>query len=228
MDKSLERLAILFRLKISRVENGNYEPIFNRHFNEWQFKLSYTKELFSNDLAPSFNESGEITNATYSKININGLDLTETDFVSHEIESLEKLNRDVLKPYEKVTFDGYLKYVKNRINKANKKSELPNYCFIGALFAQGFIKKDKGYFYYKDEKFRNASDLHKRISNEINKDFGIKIEATSIKPYVSDSLTGGYLPKNFYNKKTLHRNILKFCEKHDLLLTPEFKIITNN
>ncbi len=106
----------------------------------------------------------------------------------------------------------------------NNKFEKFEYCKIGALFAQGFIKKNGTNYYFKDEEFNTATELHERVSMEILDVFGgKKIKPSSIKPYISDTLSGTDSKKNFNKNRTIHDNVIKFCTSRNLNVTEEFR-----
>ena len=125
---------------------------------------------------------------------------------------------------------GFVEYSKLHKNQVPEQAELkfPKYCRIGALFAQELVKKEKGFFYLKDEEFIVASDFHIKLSQEIEKVFKIKIKPTSIKPYVSDTFSGEDTNKNFYKCKNTHRKTIEFCEAHNIPITKTFRNILNN
>lgn len=130
-------------------------------------------------------------------------------------------------------FVEYSKLHKNQypnifVGTDNNNFDKFNYPRIGAFFAQGFIKKEKGIFYFKDETFKVADRLHERISEEIKKVFGRDIKPGSIKLYVSDTLSGKNTDKNFYKNETIHLNTVKFCEAHNIPITEFFLNILND
>lgn len=109
------------------------------------------------------------------------------------------------------------------LNKGNEtEKKFPDYCLVGALFAQGFVFKDDTDRYmpkycYKDVCFSNVNKLSDYIKREI---FG---EEISIRQYLNDTLRGSDTQKNFFKCKDKMKNILDYCELHKLPIANDFQ-----
>jgi len=96
------------------------------------------------------------------------------------------------------------------------KSEYPSYVEVGALFAQGFILKDKETFFYRTLKFTTCSALSIYIKNEV-----LNTE-NSVRQYVNDTING-HGQKNFTSNKTMMKNIVNFCKSKGYNIKKEFE-----
>lgn len=106
-------------------------------------------------------------------------------------------------------------------NLIDNKNEPHFYCKIGALFAQGLITKEKGYYNYiykyNNEAFEDVSKLSKYIQKDILK------TSKSVRQYISDSLSPLNKGKhNIYNSKTMMRNIIEYCNNKNIKISLEF------
>lgn len=122
---------------------------------------------------------------------------------------IEKRIRGTL---EKVEFNNESKFVSDENHYF--------YCEIGALFAQGFIKKEIeefGYvFGYKNNRFEKVEHLSKFIKEDVLK------TKKSVRQYVSATLYENG-KKNFYDSKSQMKNIIEFCNQNNYKITDDFK-----
>lgn len=104
------------------------------------------------------------------------------------------------------------------INSTNPKvnTELPEYCEIGSLFAQGHISKNGFNFCYKELEFVSANKLAKYLKNEVLK------TDTSVRQYINDTLTDNG-QKNFYQSKIMMKNIVDYCNAKNIKTTQFFQ-----
>ena len=96
-----------------------------------------------------------------------------------------------------------------------KKKEFPFYPKIGALFAQGLIKKVGFNYYYKNILFESTTQLAEYIKSDILK------TPNSVKQYVNDTImeTG---TKNIYGNLNMMRKTIIYCKDNEHIITEEF------
>ncbi|PWE00998.1 hypothetical protein [Marinilabilia rubra] len=113
----------------------------------------------------------------------------------------------------------------NQQDEKEKPKEPPFYVKIGALFAQGCIKKSKSYFYLtenntdtgteKETMFTTVSDLARAVQSML----GTKKQ---VRQYINHTLNHQGT-KNFYDSKRMMEKINLYCEENGIKTTPEFK-----
>lgn len=112
-----------------------------------------------------------------------------------------------------------MKSIIHRASIKKKKVKIPkflDYCEVGSLFAQGFISKDKEFFYYKEERFERKTELVKYIKAEVLK------ANKSVRQYVEATLNEKG-QKDFYNSKGMMKKIIEYCKYKNIIITSEFQ-----
>lgn len=103
-----------------------------------------------------------------------------------------------------------------------KDKSYPDYCLIGALFAQGLIRKQNiietgNYkYFYEDLEFKDLKTFCDYLQTNILK------KEIKIRQYVSDTLSESGI-KNFYKSAIMMKNIIDYCNHNNITLTEEFK-----
>jgi hypothetical protein len=94
----------------------------------------------------------------------------------------------------------------------SRKKKWPDYCQIGALFVQGFIKQSKdGVISYNEEVFENPNQLTKHLVEFVLKG---KFVEKNVYPYINGTLTG--FEKSFYFDETKRENVIAYCKEHGM------------
>lgn len=102
----------------------------------------------------------------------------------------------------------------NEIQEENR--DLPKYCEVGSLFAQGLITKNRGTIYYKEQPFVSFRKVANYLSEEV---FNNNV---SIYQYIQSTLNESG-QKNIYNSLTMMENIIKYCNLKKIIITDTFQ-----
>ena len=103
----------------------------------------------------------------------------------------------------------------------SENPELPKYCEIGSLFAQGFLHLKENHPYFKKERFKSYSQLAKHIRSEVLEN------DTGVRQYISDTLSGSG-QKNFYQSKGMMKKVVEYCQLKNIKITEEFQSKNND
>lgn len=121
--------------------------------------------------------------------------------------------------------DGFLKEKLASLNNDNtdkvQEKEFPAYCHIGSLFAQGFIRKEGGNYYFNDIKFDSVREIAKHINTNV---FTSPIK--SIIQYIRDTTSHPIKSKggnNFYQSKGMMKKIIAFCNHNKIKVSDDFQ-----
>jgi len=137
--------------------------------------------------------------------------------INYQIESKFK---EVLTNLIENINDNYLKY------KTENTDEVKGeyfYCQIGALFAQGFIKREtnKGIgatYFYKEKSFESINKLANHIKKEVLK------TRRAVRQYIDATLSGNNNTKDFYKNKNLNENTISYCKTNNIKIVEDFKL----
>lgn len=195
---------------LSSLTKDNVEVIFNRTFQKWLFENSHevyylAKEEFN---YPKFDEQGNITNVTYSGKTKNGIDLTEKQFIEHQLYRMSKLDYNSLKTEEKATFNFYIKFLENRGSK-NKHPEifkdLDNTQFLkfdylyNRLSLKSKTKLSVLYHYFKSKHAFQPLMTQEDYVKWCEKNYGEKISKIFQKNYKHDDVINVNIPSLLQN-----------------------------
>ncbi len=173
-----------------------------------KIQKTYEKELIKLGSKRDLENEYEINSAFDFEL----IPKNEITLLSNAIE-IEKRIREALK---ETKFNNESKTLLEAISNENYYF----YYEVGALFAQGFIKREVikfGYvFYYKAIQFDKIEHLSEYIKEEV-----LKTEK-SVRQYISATLNEKG-KKNFYNSKNQMKNIIEFCKKNNYEITNDFK-----
>jgi hypothetical protein len=224
MDKRRYNLALFVRLGIRNVKNGNFNPVFRKSFQRWQFELSTEKKLNNlEDIIPNFDEVGNINNATFSKISKFGTPLTERIFIQHLLEKINTFNRGALSQDDKLIISDYQDFLKNKLEYVSvKRKPIPANIKAFILIARGIVERNTTegigeVFYFGGEEFTSALSLERRIQKEL----GIK---ESFRKFLISTIRRNSNTQNnmYLNKKHL-KEVKRISDENGYTLTPYFK-----
>lgn len=112
------------------------------------------------------------------------------------------------------------------ITKPNEKEkEWPEYVKIGALFAQGFMKIEKGNqpkYIYKNKEFDSRSQLAEYLKNQVLR------SDIAVKQYVTATLNlaeNSSKTNNFYKNLTLINNTISYCEEKGIEVSADYLLL---
>ncbi len=113
--------------------------------------------------------------------------------------------------------------IENIKESTNSKKKIDLfYPKVGALFAQGFIRKEGVLYFYKDLPFVSSGKLSTYIQDEILS------TKSSVRQYIDGTLSEGTAEKDFYNSFTMMKKIIEYCDSNNLSITDDFKKIYKN
>ena len=118
MDNNISYIA----LRLSAMNNENVAFIYEKKFQKWLFKNSHEKQWNQPEEFNSlkFNDKGKIINAQFSKRTKNGIELTEKQFIEHELYRLSKLDYNTLKTADKkATYNLYKEFLESKLIEPN-------------------------------------------------------------------------------------------------------------
>lgn len=111
-------------------------------------------------------------------------------------------------------FDGVFRLGNNSIKEVSeKKKSYPQYCQVGALFTQDYIKLKEGKYCYKDNCFSTAKGLERFLQAEV---LGCKI---SIRQYLAPTLHDNNDPKNLFRDVKRMSLILEYCQENKITVS---------
>lgn len=114
MDNNISYIAV----RLFAMNNGNVAFIYEKKFQKWLFKNSHEKQWNQPEEFNSlkFNNKGKIINAQFSKRTKNGIELTEKQFIEHELYQLSELDYNTLKTEDKkATYNFYQKFLESKL-----------------------------------------------------------------------------------------------------------------
>lgn len=218
-------------MRLSAMNNENVAFIYEKKFQKWLFKNSHKKQWNQPEEFNSlkFNNKGKIINAQFSKRTKNGIELTEKQFIEHELYRLSKLDYNTLKTADqKATYNLYQKFLASKLIEPQSKKIYINsqtgspfdYVLIGALFAQNLIKQQGQTWYYGKEIFPTPKELATFIHNNEPKLKNVKEK--TIYTIVNSTLSG--TSKSIFKDNRQMKIISAYCKDNNINIeSSEFK-----
>ncbi|MBN8643128.1 MAG: hypothetical protein J0L86_15055 [Flavobacteriales bacterium] len=183
----------------SKSYQNRLKEFIENHKSEYKFNDDKTSEILfiENELKEKFEHNPYLFIDEDLKAIIKKSISDRDKFLNQKLESLDNEN----------TIENEMKF--------------PDYCFIGSLFAQGFIKKEKDKYYFKTLIFDTANEISEYIKNNV-----LEKPINSVSQYIRDTTNHSQRPRggnDFYQSKGMMKKIIQFCNYHNIEISDDFQ-----